>query len=671
MSRQTKPKQGNGLIRSGLSVQELKAITALRVNVAHELGEKPAPNKVPQSGVRSYQTANANQLVAAGMMIHSSSTSHVPQTMNHANENYSSNMHRHPLGSYPMNGQEQMMRHQSLAMDVPRKVSGGKMSEQYIQNFDVPIGKPDIYLSSQMPRSGMVTASTSGKSTPVTSINRPNDSLMPMKNYPASDNRVRHEQFNSQRFAPARDARFEGMGNPRLGNEYGQGSLMPYSERNDNFLSHSSKVKEAEIEAYRSQFADMSMQSSYSPVERDGTYGSPIKSSEMAPQRRVDYLSETLSASRARPVVPPLNAIASPSRKPLDRENELLGDYFGSNNAYPINSPSRGFNSFQSAGMSTVNGSTILPSLPNSPAARSNPNANKRFGQELDRGLLNGSSNQAPESEFMQLFNRPSTDDGTLGLQEQVSPSKYLSSLGMRNVGMSSLNTKLGSESNLMAFEIAESVLSGPSLSPDYNAGKRRLMDNIAMKTNQLSPMNLSSTPLSPSAVTIESLSSPGKMKKLQSLQTDYSSESISTLVGGLLPGKLERSPSMNKASQMQQSLLQPLQKLQITSHELSPRITDGWFVSATDSQVIHPESSPVGTNNSFPSPPFSQANKYLDPYAAYRARGHESDAGSDQSGEIEGGHEVDPATRSFTEEAQVHMSGVTLPFKYESSFYE
>lgn len=190
------------------------------------------------------------------------------------------------------------------------------------------------------------------------------------------------------------------------------------------------------------------------------------------------------------------------------------------------------------------------------------------------------------------------------------------------------------------------------------------------MKTSQLSPMSLN-TPLSPSAVSFESIASPGKMRKLQSLQTDYSSESISTLVGGLLPGKLERSPSMNKASQMQMSSMQPLQKLQLNSHELSPRITDGWFSTIADSQMIHPESSPVGTNNSFPSPPFSQTNKYLDPYAAYRGRAHDSDVGSDQSGEMEPGHEADPATRSFTEEMKVPMSGVTLPFKYESSFYE
>uniref|UniRef100_A0A7S0XBJ2 Uncharacterized protein n=1 Tax=Chromulina nebulosa TaxID=96789 RepID=A0A7S0XBJ2_9STRA len=67
-------KSGQGLIRSGLSVQELKAITALRVGAAHEIGDKSivAAQKLPQTGVRSYQTANPNQLVAAGMLLQSS-----------------------------------------------------------------------------------------------------------------------------------------------------------------------------------------------------------------------------------------------------------------------------------------------------------------------------------------------------------------------------------------------------------------------------------------------------------------------------------------------------------------------------------------------------------------------------------------------------------------------
>lgn len=62
-------------------------------------------------------------------------------------------------------------------------------------------------------------------------------------------------------------------------------------------------------------------------------------------------------------------------------------------------------------------------------------------------------SNQAQEPEFMHsLLNRPHTEEGSL--HDQASPSKYLNTFGMRNVGMPSLNTKLGSESNLMAFEV-------------------------------------------------------------------------------------------------------------------------------------------------------------------------------------------------------------------------
>lgn len=251
---------------------------------------------------------------------------------------------------------------------------------EYAQNFDVSVTKPEMYYNSQIPRSGMATASTSGKSTPVTSTLRANDNMMPMKNYPAVDNRSRHDQYPSQqRFALVRDTRVDAVDSLRLGpgNDYGQSPMISnFSDRNDNFML--SKSKEAEIDLFRNQFSEMSIQQPYSALEREGVFGGPSKSSDLTPQRRVDYLSETLSASRSRPVVPPLNAITSPRKQDRELGNDMLGDYYGSS-SYSLNSPSKGLNSFQSAGISSVNGSNILPSLQLSPAARNSLGSNKRF----------------------------------------------------------------------------------------------------------------------------------------------------------------------------------------------------------------------------------------------------------------------------------------------------
>jgi len=70
---------GRGLIRNGLSVQELKAITAIRVGVAQEIDD--APEVTPPSNiVNSYETATPQQLAVAGLVLRSSSAlSSLPQ----------------------------------------------------------------------------------------------------------------------------------------------------------------------------------------------------------------------------------------------------------------------------------------------------------------------------------------------------------------------------------------------------------------------------------------------------------------------------------------------------------------------------------------------------------------------------------------------------------------
>jgi len=197
-------------------------------------------------------------------------------------------------------------------------------------------------------------------------------------------------------------------------------------------------------------------------------------------------------------------------------------------------------------------------------------------------------------------------------------------------------------------------------LSPDF--AKQRNLDSFS-KTNQLSPLN--PVPLSPTASSVGMVSSPGKLKRLKSNQTDYSSESFSSHMS--LSGKL--SSSMNSNKVVHQLPLQSSNKLELSARELSPRIIDGWLKSELN---IGSSLSPVGTNVSFPSPLYSQNDLSVNPYHLYRHKigDHQSDHDSD-SVEVEGAIDIDPVTRSFTEDVNVLMSGVTLPFKYESCFYE
>lgn len=73
---------GRGLIRNGLSVQELKAITAIRVGVAQEIDDGIGLNDpvAPSNIVNSYETATPQQLAVAGLVLRSSNAlASVPQ----------------------------------------------------------------------------------------------------------------------------------------------------------------------------------------------------------------------------------------------------------------------------------------------------------------------------------------------------------------------------------------------------------------------------------------------------------------------------------------------------------------------------------------------------------------------------------------------------------------
>jgi hypothetical protein len=260
-------------------------------------------------------------------------------------------------------------------------------SPQDFSNFELSgvNQKLDHFLSNQSQRSSIATASTSGKSTPlqrsIDSLSNNNNNTMGRSN--GSDLARSNQRIESSqpRYVPPVDS-------SRLTGRYLPDSLRAGAKE---FVPDSqSQLYHERIESYprpvdtntrdlnylKNAFSDLSVNNPYpsreSNIQGIGFADNDKSSPRDSGSRRGDYISQPLSSVRAKSVIPPLNAL-SPEKKQFDRidnnnSNEIVNDYFRPSNPYlnstnSLSSPNKSMNPFHAAGISSVSGPNLLPSL--------------------------------------------------------------------------------------------------------------------------------------------------------------------------------------------------------------------------------------------------------------------------------------------------------------------
>jgi hypothetical protein len=242
-----------------------------------------------------------------------------------------------------------------------------------------------------------------------------------------------------------------------------------------------------------------------------------------------------------------------------------------------------------------------------------------------------------------------------------LSPQKYSSSPGNPNALLAPLplGFRTGSETNLLAVEIAESILSS-SLTPELNPKRKDSFSSTGSYSRQSNPI------LSPIGVAEEESTADRNISPRRLGRTN--SASTSQEISRALPGELShRHASLNGVVVGGGGGV-----VSATPRDFSPRITDGW-ITGRIVEDISPRSPPF---SDFPSslhhPHQADSSPDNEDYPFYDAKDEDSDADSttdeaEQFGSI-------PYLRreeGVTSEKAMQHSSVTLPFKYESNFYQ
>lgn len=388
-------------------------------------------------------------------------------------------------------------------------------------------------------------------------------------------------------------------------------------------------------------------------------------------------------APSVKPVVPPLNAAASQQRQyhtlGLDTQMEhgqRQLENLGTSSLFP---PATSLRSplGQSQQPTTLNSSapSFLPSLnvPSGRSASSVPLSGRKPTHSNDSELLehlNGNQFVHDSQPFRESQDHLSMSPGG-SLSNRMSQESYASAWrdgypqqnSQRYSGTPAgmlapipQTFRTGSETNLLAVEIAESILSS-SLAPDAARG-RVFSSDAASHQSALKPIGNDE-------FNANDMSTALNMTPRHKTRT--SSASASHEISQGLLGAFDLQFNLDNMSR-ELSLAAAFPKA--TPRDFSPRITDGWITGRLEepnSILKSPRSPPFLEADALSQSDPSRGEEY--PYFTTKDDYSDTDSTTEEADHV---HKYSVhMERSYGEEKPINVPSVTLPFKYESSFYQ